>query len=80
MTYKINIQEKLIAKQKQLELNNIQSVLSTLHPNDTSYSSQEVNLLVQLKKSGVSSKDIATTLNRSYWSVVDKIRRSRIEN
>lgn len=79
MTYKIDIQEKLIAKQKQLELNNIQSVISSLHPNDTSYSSQDVNLLVQLKKSGVSSKDIATTLNRSYWSVVDKIRRLRIE-
>jgi len=79
MTYKINIQERLIAKQRQLELNNIQSVISSLHPNDTSYSSQEVNLLVQLKKSGVSNKDIATTLNRSYWSVVDKIRRLRIE-
>jgi hypothetical protein len=43
------------------------------------YTDGEINKLVFLKKSGLTDKEIATLLGRSYWSVVNKLSELRKE-
>jgi len=42
------------------------------------YSPQEEEILISMKRRGHTDAEIASICNRSYWSVVDKIRRLRI--
>jgi len=41
------------------------------------YSSDDEKKIIQLKSKGKSNQQIANCLNRSYWGIVDKIRRMR---
>lgn len=41
------------------------------------YSLEEERLLIFMKKNGSTDTEIANCLKRSYWGIVDKIRRLR---
>lgn len=78
MEYKINLKERLEEKCTSLEKegkNNI--IISPLEINENSYSKYDEKLIIQLKNKGVSDREIAKILNRTYYGVVDKIRRLR---
>lgn len=55
---------------------NYQIVASSSSRNKN-YSDKEINEMVTLKMNGFKDKEIANTLARSYWSVVNKLRELR---
>ena len=82
MTYKINVKDRLSTKAEELKyLYPSKKVYpSTLNRVDTSYSSQDEIKIIDMKNCGVTDKEIALKFNRSYWGMVDKIRRLRKAN
>ena len=82
MKYKINIESRLNIKVAELEqLYPIKKIYkSRLTTFDVSYSDDDENLIIQMKKEGFTDKRIAKEFNRTYWGIVDKIRRLRKEN
>lgn len=70
MTYKIDIYERLIEKQKEIPHSTICNLYTTKHP----YTHDEINKLLQLHKEKVPYKKIANILNKTYYSVVYKLR------
>lgn len=70
MTYKIDIYERLIKKQKETYHSTICNLYTTKHP----YTHDEINKLLQLHKEKVPYKKIANILNKTYYSVVYKLR------
>lgn len=81
MEYKVNIQQRL--KEKSVELKkcnpNKEVVLCGLEIIDTYYSKEDEELIIELKKNKVPDKQIAETLNKTYYGTVDKVRRLRKE-
>jgi transposase len=41
------------------------------------YSKEEELFIIKAKENGMPAKEIAETLNRSYWGIVDKLRRMK---
>lgn len=39
------------------------------------YRKDEISFIIESNKNGTSTEEIAKTLNRSYWGIVDKLRR-----
>ena len=81
MYYKIRLKERF--ENKQLELidkgyKNINSWSENITENN--YSKDEENFIIASKHAGTSDKQIAAILGRSYWGVVDKVRRLKIQN
>lgn len=70
MSYKINIYDRLISKQKEIPHSTICNLYTTIHP----YSNDEIDKLLQLHKEKVPYKEIAKILDRTYYSVVYKLR------
>ena len=70
MSYKIDIYDRLISKQKEIPHSTICNLYTTIHP----YSNDEINKLLQLHKEKVPYKEIAKILDRTYYSVVYKLR------
>jgi hypothetical protein len=52
-------------------------VISSQSDRFRNYTNKEVGSLIELKKLGVTDKEIALELNRSYWSVVYKLKEIR---
>lgn len=81
MKYKINIEQRL--KEKSDELQNCNPnkkiLMCDLKIEDTHYSKKDEELIIELKKNTVPDKQIAETLNKTYYGIVDKIRRLRKE-
>lgn len=76
MKYKIDLECRFEEKKyslKKLGYTNIN--FWTKKVIDNSYSKEEVLFIVESKKKGTSTKEIAKTLNRPYWGIVDKLRR-----
>ncbi|WP_052246065.1 hypothetical protein [Clostridium tyrobutyricum] len=81
MHYKIRLKERF--KNKRLELidegyKNINSWSENITENN--YSKEEENFIIKSKQLGTTDKKIASLLGRSYWGIVDKIRRLKLEN
>ncbi|MBR9648974.1 hypothetical protein [Clostridium tyrobutyricum] len=81
MHYKIKLKERF--ENKRLELTdkgytNINSWSENITENN--YSKDEENFIIKSKQIGNTDKQIATILGRSYWGVVDKVRRLKIQN
>ncbi len=79
MKYKINIESRLNLKVKELEQlypdrKIYKSRLTTL---DNSYTGEDELLIIKMKKEGYTDKTIAQEFNRTYYGMVDKIRRLR---
>lgn len=76
MKYKIDLEERFKEKKsklKELGYININSWSSNIINN--SYSKEEESFIIKSKENGISTKEIANILNRTYWGVVDKLRR-----
>lgn len=80
MNYKINLQDRLEKKINLLLKEKINVKIANLNYKENKYSDQDEIIIIQLKNQGATDKQIATLLDRSYWGVVDKIKRLRIEN
>ena len=81
MYYKIRLKERF--ENKQLELidkgyKNINSWSENITENN--YSKDEENFIIASKHAGTSDKQIAAILGRSYWGIVDKVRRLKVQN
>jgi len=79
MRYKIDIDERLKSKENSLKDKNINVRVSSDVVIDNSYSIENEELIIKLKKQGVKDKEIANSVGRPYWGTVDKIRRLRKE-
>lgn len=76
MNYKIDLEGRFEEKRsslKNLGYTNINSWNENII--DNYYSKEDELFILKAKKSGLSTKQIAETLNRPYWGVVDKLRR-----
>jgi hypothetical protein len=76
MKYKIDLEGRFEEKKyslKKLGYNNINSWNENIV--DTSYSKEDELFILESNKNGLVTKQIAKTLNRPYWGVVDKLRR-----
>ncbi|MBV4450433.1 hypothetical protein KM792_12320 [Clostridium tyrobutyricum] len=81
MHYKIKLKERF--ENKRLELTdkgykNINSWSENITENN--YSKDEENFIIKSKQIGNTDKEIAAILNRSYWGIVDKVRRLKVQN
>lgn len=77
MKYKYDWQFRL-----QMEANKHQkfhgyNVISSDSNRFQNYSEEELNSIITLKKSGKTDREISKSLNRSYWSIVYKLREIR---
>lgn len=81
MKYKVNIKERQENIKNEILKKDSNSVviLSSLYLENNYYSFDDEELIIKLKKKGLSDKAIAEELNRTYWGIVDKIRRLRKE-
>lgn len=81
MHYKINLHQRL--EEKQIEFQNRfpnKSInLPSLNVVSKLYSYEDEEKIIEMKNVGYADKEIARRLERSYWGLVDKIRRLRIE-
>lgn len=78
MKYKIDLEGRF--KEKKSRLKDLGYInINSWNENiiDNSYSKEEVLFITESKKKGTSTKEIAKTLNRPYWGVVDKLRRMK---
>lgn len=82
MKYKIDVENRLDIKSEELKSLYPKKKIykSRLTKVDNTYSLEAEDIVINMKKSGYKDKEIAEKLNRSYWSVVDKIRRLRKES
>lgn len=79
MAYKIHVKEKMKVKYNDLCKRQLKEtiILSPVEIKENKYSLEEESIIIQLKEKGITDKDIAKILNRTYYGVVDKIRRLR---
>ncbi|WP_443141013.1 hypothetical protein [Pseudalkalibacillus sp. R45] len=79
MNYKTNIEKKIESISNRIYKkygNNITIQISS-SDNHKNYSYGEIKRIITLKQSGMQDKDIAKSLNRSYWSIVYKVSELR---
>lgn len=78
MNYKIDIQTKFIKKADHL-LNQGYTNINSFSENiiNNTYSREDEIFILEAKKIGMTDRSIAIALKRSYWGVVDKIRRMK---
>lgn len=79
MHYKVNLHRRIIVAKQQQKEEDKEIVLRADPITSSSYSEDDEALLISMKKQGKSDNEIAQKLNRSYWGIVDKIRRLRKE-
>lgn len=82
MNYKIDIASRINDKIKLLKENNkdIEIKIINFNSKDSTYTEKDEFQIINLKKAGVTDKEISKALGRSYWGIVDKIRRLRKES
>lgn len=81
MTYKINIKENMDEKYTELVEKGFKNVVySKLKLDSPFYTLEDEKLINEMISTGISQADIARKLNKTYYGIVDKIRRMRIEN
>ncbi|OHW61565.1 LAGLIDADG DNA endonuclease family protein [Andreesenia angusta] len=81
MKYKVTLEARLEAKLLDLKRSHPDKSItkSSLSPIDKTYSAEDEELIISMKQSGCTDKEIAYALGRSYWGLVDKIRRMKKE-
>lgn len=81
MHYKIDLKERFENKRTKLIEKGYKNINEwTEIPLKNGYFQEDENFIINSKLTGVTDKEIASALNRSYWGVVDKIRRLKIES
>lgn len=79
MKYKVKVEKRLLQKKEELTHANIYKKVrvGSLNVKDNSYTQADEEIIINMKKEGFKDKEIAAKLNKSYWGIVDKIRRLR---
>lgn len=77
MSYKIDIDSRMEKLNEKLSGQDIEILIRNKEIKDSAYSLEEERMLISMKDNGSTDAEIADRLNRSYWGVVDKIRRLR---
>lgn len=81
MTYKINIKENMDEKYTELVEKGFENaVYSKLKLASSFYTLEDEKLIKEMISTGITQAEIASKLNKTYYGIVDKIRRMRIEN
>ena len=81
MHYKINLKERFENKSTKLIKEGYKDINEwTEIVLKNGYSQEDENFIINSKVTGLTEKETASALNRSYWGVVAKIRRLKIEN
>jgi len=79
MKYKLDIEKRL--EEKFIELSSTypqkQIIISSLQIIDDKYSKEDEELIIKLRSSNTTYREISEILGRSYYGVVDKVRRMR---
>ncbi|MNN76053.1 hypothetical protein D3C81_1924010 [compost metagenome] len=79
MKYKLDIEKRL--EEKFIELSSTcpqkQIIISSLQIIDDNYSKEDEELIIKLRSNNTTYKEISEILGRSYYGVVDKVRRMR---
>lgn len=78
MSYKIELNSRMEEFKDKLSGQNIEIIIKNQPIKDSNYSLKEEKLLIFMKRSGSTDAKIADRLKRSYWGVVDKVRRLRM--
>jgi hypothetical protein len=78
MNYKIDLEGRFEEKRSSLKKLGY-TTINSWNENivDNSYSKEDELFILESKKNGISTTQIAETLNRPYWGVVDKLRRMK---
>ncbi|MDI3311180.1 hypothetical protein V7D15_00020 [Thermoanaerobacter thermohydrosulfuricus] len=77
MDYKWNIDKRILKESKNDRRINLSNFYSRKF---LSYTNEEIDKIIDLKKRGFSDKEIADKLNRTYWGIVWKIRVLKAKN
>lgn len=77
MRYKYDWEYRLEKEKQKLSNYEGYSVLSSDSQRWKNYSNKEIEEIIFLKNAGKTDKEISISLNRSYWSVVYKLREIR---
>lgn len=81
MNYKIDVLSRMDDKITMFTNSNQNHYIKKIDLNseDNNYSAEDEFEIINLKKAGIADRKIAEILERSYWGIVDKIRRLRKE-
>lgn len=82
MKYKVCLEENLKIKKENIKKrygSDVEIIISSSE-RKKAYTAEEIEIIVHLKNAGVTDKEIAQQIGRSYWSVVYKIRELRKQN
>lgn len=77
MSYKINLNSRMVELKGKLSGQDKEIIISNKPIRDLTYSIEEERQIIAMKKIGSTDAEIADCLKRSYWGIVDKIRRLR---
>jgi hypothetical protein len=80
MQYKVNLEERLNdEKNRQKKLKKKPIVIGDLLVKPNTYSKADEALIIKMLNKGFVQKQIASKLNRTYYGIIDKIRRMKKE-
>ena len=79
MAYKVDVARQLQAASQRYATRGFFINIAPLKTADISYTSDEIDRIIYLKRLGLTDREIAIHIGRSYWGIVDKIRRLRQE-
>jgi transposase len=77
MSYKIDLNKRMEKTKQKLSRHCMDISIGNQVIKASNYSLKEEEILISMKRQGSTDAEIADKCNRSYWSVVDKIRRLR---
>lgn len=77
MYYKIDLNSRMKKSKEKLSRQGAEIIIRSQPIEDSSYSLKAEEMLISMKINGSTDIEIADRLNRSYWGIVDKIRRLR---
>ena len=80
MYYKVDVSERLSQKKKELieRYPDKEIIIGSLNIKNKFYTKEEEKLIIDMKDKGFTYNEIAKRLDRSYFGIVDKIRRMNI--
>lgn len=79
MKYKIDINENIRRKKNRIynKFNPHVKIVTSSSERRRKYSDDEINQIIEYKKAGLTDKEIAKRIGRTYWSIVYKLKELR---
>ncbi|MGI5880069.1 MAG: hypothetical protein ACOX6L_05685 [Syntrophomonadaceae bacterium] len=79
LSYKVELKQQIMFASQRYTARGFSVTIAPLKIADTSYTIDDVKTIIDMKNSRFSDHEIAAYIGRSYWGIVDKIRRLRQE-